>query len=178
MEAAFRFITSINEASLNSIRILNFHLCAKMPLYLRGPRTEREGVTLETSIEEDRWEHFWQQLSKTRGLTHVYLKIFDYGFVLLEDIFLKPLRDLQIDELVVQLPWPWGFVGWRDVNPDPEYHGVSGEGWKMTILRPSRQNMVGRSVRARRSACGKTHKPLPCWTLVLFLPIALFKGFR
>jgi hypothetical protein len=136
MEAAYQFLKIINRDSLRSIRTINLHWCAYLPVYLRGSKARRYGIELNPDLDEQKWEVIWQILSSCTELQNLYVKIFDEGYVLFEDILLEPRRAIRVQTSTFQLPWPWGFQSWRKREPDENYRGVSGEGCSFQIIRP------------------------------------------
>jgi hypothetical protein len=168
LEAAYTFLRMVSRDALHSIRTINIHWCAYLPLYLRGSKARRHGEELDPTEDERKWEGIWNILFTCSDLQSLYVKIFDQGYLLFEDTLLKPLNAVNASNFMVQLPWPWGFQSWYITEPNENYRGVSGEGCNFKIIRPeSRDTMVARYVRERGYATrGYNPRTAPIWRMI------------
>jgi hypothetical protein len=162
----------ISRDALHSMRTINIHWCAYLPLYFRGSQARRYDKELDPTEDERKWEETWYILSTCSELQNVYLKIFSQGFLLFEDTLLKPLNAIHAgNNFLVQLPWAWGFQAWHRINPDENYRGVSGEGCNFKIIRPqSRDEMVLRYVERGGSRYNRGRHPM---IAAVVIPICL-----
>lgn len=148
LDAAYTFLKTMNNDILRSMSTINLHWCTYNPVYLRGPRARKRGIPINPIPDEQKWEAIWQIIPACSKLQKLYIKIFDQGYTLYEDSLLEPLRVVQLNTFVVQLPYPWLWQSWKKYQSEDEsYRGVSGEGCNFQIIRPiDKSDMIVRRV--------------------------------
>jgi hypothetical protein len=136
LEPAHRFLHSINPNTLLTLRKLNLHWRARVPVYMFPNYPEwRPWPAERIKEEEQRWEAICQKLATANNLRNLQLKVFDRGYALPEVPLLEPLRALRVDNCVVQLPWPRNTCPWPNALQ-------SDDGYHFKIKRPSPKDVV------------------------------------